>query len=615
MRRLAAAVATLLVLSVRSAAEDAAPASLDALDVRLGESFRKGRVPGASVAVVEDGQVTLAKAYGLADVAGQIPATADTPFRAGSISKSVTGIAVMTLVEQGKLSLEARLADLAPEVAFVNPWENSDPVRLVNLLEHTTGWPDIGPRILTAEGKGWPLLMGVQASSFDFVSRWRPGYFPVYNNAGPAVAGFVIEKATGQSFDAYVRDTVLRPMGMASADFDLPPALAARMAKSYEADGRETPYQYIILGPAGSLTVSARELAQLVRFYLGRGEVDGARILAEPSVARVERSDSTLASRYGFTNGYGLGDAPIPDAGVTFHGHNGGIDGFTSVLGYSVATHSGYVLMANGGEGVDFASPASQLVRAYLTRNTPLKPPPTFAVEAKVLERYAGIYRSITPPNRLLRPFVEILGLVRVSAADGHLVVSGNAFYPTAEHSFRRSDRDEPTLAFLEHRGEVYRIGPFGAARKEPLWRVALIATVGLAIVGGLLVALLLTPVWILAAVRGRLANRGGAAVRLLPPSALIAVALTFGLPIAALSSSGMTGVHRLATVGPYSLAIFVSSLLFPLLAALGLRAAWRARQARATVRRFAHLTCAAVLVLAAYAAAIGWIGIRTWTM
>jgi hypothetical protein len=361
--------------------------------------------------------------------------------------------------------------------------------------------------------------------------------------------------------------------------------------------------------------VSARELAQLVRFYLGRGTVDGTRILTGASVARIERSESTLASRHGFTNGYGLGDAPIPDAGVTFHGHNGGIDGFTSVLGYSVPTRSGYVLMANGGEGVDFTSPASRLVRDYLTRNFPLAPPPTFAVYPKALERYAGVYRSITPPNRLLRPFVELLGLARVSAADGHLVVSGKEWFPTAEHAFRRSDRDEPTLAFVEDGGRVFRISPFNASAKEPLWRVIVVAAVGFLLVAGLLVSLVMAPVWIVAAVRRRLAPRGGAAVRFLPLGALAAVAVTFALPLAAVGSSGMTGTHRLAAPGPYSLAIFLGSLLFPVLAALGLWASLRAHEAGAFVRLYAGLTCAAVLVLAAYSAAIGWIGIRTWTM
>src|SRR6185295_14171732 len=284
-----------------------------------------------SFAIVENGRIVLAKGYGLADVAARRAATADTVFRAGSISKSLTGIAVMTLVERGKLSLDGCLADLAPEVRFRNPWESTDPVRLVHLLEHSTGWPDISLRVLVAEGKGWPLLKGVQATSPEFVSRWKPGLYSVYNNAGPAVAGRIIENVSGQTFDAYVREQVLRPMGIASGDFELPPELAAGLARSYGADGTATPYQTIILGPAGSLAVSARELAQLVLLFLGRGTVDGRQILTPRSVERIERGESTLAGRAGLRTGYGLGNAPLFDEGVTFRGHNGGIDSFTSV--------------------------------------------------------------------------------------------------------------------------------------------------------------------------------------------------------------------------------------------------------------------------------------------
>src|SRR5262249_40807364 len=146
-------------------------------------------------------------------------------------------------------------------------------------------------------------------------------------------------------------------------------------------------------------------------------------------------------------------------------------------------------------------------------------------------------------------------------------------------------------------------------------WRVAALALVGAVFVAGLLVTLVMAPVWIVAAVRGRLAARGGAAVRFLPLGALAAVAVTFVLPILAVTSPGVTATHRLASPGPYALAVFLGSLLFPVLAALGVRAAIRSREARPFVRLYAALTCAAVLALAAYSAAIGWIGIRTWTM
>ncbi|HXU29129.1 MAG TPA: serine hydrolase domain-containing protein, partial [Thermoanaerobaculia bacterium] len=480
-----------------------APKNLAELDARLAASFTEAGIPGATVAIVENGEVVLAKGYGFADVAAKKPATADSVFRAGSISKSLTGIAVMTLVEQGKLSLDARLAELAPEVKFQNPWEATDPVRLVHLLEHTTGWPDISLRVLLLDGKGWSLLRGVQNASPDFVCRWKPGLHPVYNNAAPAVAGVILAKAAGQDFDGYLRDRVLRPMGMATADFSLPADLAARMAKSYDPDGKETYYQTITLAPAGSLATSARELAQLVRFFLGRGTVDGRQVLSPASVERIERSESSMAGRAGLTNGYGLGNAPLFDRGPTFRGHNGGIDSFTSVYGYSLRNNSGYVLMANGGKGVDFAMPLSHLVEAYLTRGLPPIAVPVAPAgatgENPALERFAGLYRPITYPNALIRPFQEILGLSRVSARGGKLISGGHEFTPVGDHGFQRADRDQPSLAFVEDGGETYKLSALGSARKEPLWGALLIVTTLGLIVLGLLISIVMLPVWLIA--------------------------------------------------------------------------------------------------------------------
>ncbi|CUI08802.1 Beta-lactamase [Janthinobacterium sp. CG23_2] len=246
-------------------------------------------------------------------------------------------------MERGRLALDAPLHTIAPEIAFTNPWKQTDPVRVVHLLEHTTGWPDISTRALSKNEAGWSTLQGITFSSPAFISRWKPGMFPVYNNAGPAVAGYAIEKVTGLAFDDYMRTSVLKPMGMESADFSLTSDLASRMAKSYGPDGVPTPYQHIVLKPAGSLVVSAHELAQLARFYIGRGKVDGRRILTPESVARIERGESNLGARLGFSNAYGLGNAPIADSGITFRGHNGSIDSFTSVLGYTLRNGSGYV--------------------------------------------------------------------------------------------------------------------------------------------------------------------------------------------------------------------------------------------------------------------------------
>lgn len=613
MRAIFGLIAVALIWSGDGAVAKTA-ASLEELDQTLAAGFKDGNVPGATVAIIENGQVVMTKNYGVADLATQAPVTDDTVFRAGSISKSFTSIAVMTLVEQGKLDLNGKLADLAPEVKFVNPWEQTDPVRLAHLLEHTTGWPDISTRILGLDGKGWSTLKGVQDASGDFFSRWQPGRFAVYNNAGPAVAGVIIEKASGKVYEDYMRESVLRPMGMATADFDLPPELAARIAKSYASDGTVAPYQYITLRPAGSLNTTVKELSQLVRFYLGRGTVDGHTILKPESVARIERSETNLGAPVGFTNGYGLGIAAFPDPGITFRGHNGEIDAFTAVYGYNVRCNCGYVIMANGGEGVDFGTPGSQAVQGYLTRNMQMQAPAVAQVPAETLHEYAGLYRTITPPNNLLRPIVELAGFTRVVAGEGKLIISGNEWLATGEHTFRRMDREEATLAFVADGGSVYKISAFASQVQMPMWMAAAVVGIAGVLAIGLALSLLMTPVWIVSAVRGRLSERGGLIMRLLPLFAFLSFVAMMGLVAYAVLGSGTSAWTNLA-YGPYSITIFVTSILFPLFALLGLLAAWRGTNANGFVRLFLGLTSLAMLVVAGYLASIGWVGVQTWAM
>lgn len=596
-------------------ATEAAPSTLKELDGRLAKMFAQRGIPGAALALVEDGKIVLLKGYGVADKASGERVTPDTIFRAASISKSFTSIGIMQLVESGKLKLDARLADLAPEIAFNNPWEQSDPVRLVHLLEHTTGWPDISTRVELQNGPGWSVRRGVEFASPEFVSRWKPGRFAVYANAGPAVAGYVLEKITGQDFAAFEREHVLRPLGMPSADFTLTPALAAKMAKSYSPDGTATPYQHIIMPPSGSLATSVRELSRLVLFFVGRGTVEGRRILSPQAVERIEHGEASLAARAGLDEGYGLGNFPLSDTGPTFRGHNGEIDSFTSVYGYSAAQGSGYVVLANGGEGVDFRTPVTSLIQAYLSRQHAFAPAPLFPVDPAQLAALTGFYRNVTPAKDLLRPYAEVLGMSRVTLADGVLRVGGKPYLPTGKHSFRRADREAASLAFIADDGLTYLLsGGQGDRKREATWRIAGYATVAaLALLGGLF-GLLALPVWGLAAYRGTLQARGGWKVRLMPLLAFGSLCATFILPLIGIGG-GIGALAMLAAPSVLSLPILLCSVAFPPLAAAGLWHALMSRHASPLVRWHAALTSAGILAVAGYALSIGWIGLRTWTM
>ena len=119
------------------------PADFAALEEELAAIVAEHGVVGASVAVSDRDGPVFARGFALADREAGLAASGTTPMRAGSVSKLVTALAAMRLAEAGRLDLEAPLAEIAPDVAFTNRWEEEHPVRLVHLIEHTTGWDDI----------------------------------------------------------------------------------------------------------------------------------------------------------------------------------------------------------------------------------------------------------------------------------------------------------------------------------------------------------------------------------------------------------------------------------------------------------------------------------------
>jgi CubicO group peptidase (beta-lactamase class C family) len=372
MRNLFAALALSIgfVALAQAADEKAAKpaATLEELDKRLADTFTKAKVPGVSVTIIEGGQIVLTKGYGYADLKTKKPVTPETVFRAGSISKSITAIAVMMLVEEGKLSLKAKLADLMPELKYDNPWEKTDPIRLVHLIEHTTGFDDITFRHYLLEGKDVPLSDAVNRYG-PYKSRWKPGTMTSYCNAGPVIAGRIIEKVSGQRFQDFIATRLTSPLAMESAYWTREPQITDRISKSYkDTEGNEEAFVEILARPSGSLNVTSKDLAKLPLLMLGRGTLDGKTYLSTASVERIERPESNDGARAGLKYGYGLGNMVYAGKKGIFHGHDGGIDGFVSKYEYAPGQGAGFVVMANMGASEVFT--AGEEIRSYLERGT-----------------------------------------------------------------------------------------------------------------------------------------------------------------------------------------------------------------------------------------------------
>ena len=229
-------------------------------------TLKEMHIPGMSVAIVHRDGPQWVTGLGLADVASNRAATAETLFRIGSTSKAFASLAILRLADQGKLSLEDPVHKLVPEVWFENQWETSDPIRVVHLLEHTTGWDDMHFREYAKEDATIGLLEAFDYDHHSRISRWRPGTRHAYCNSGPAVAAYIVEKITGQRFEDYVEQNFFQPIGMKTATY-FQPAAELAAATLYHDDGRTVvPYWHIIYRPAGSINASAHRYGQLHPF-------------------------------------------------------------------------------------------------------------------------------------------------------------------------------------------------------------------------------------------------------------------------------------------------------------------------------------------------------------
>src|SRR5690606_7428517 len=215
-----------------SSVDDAsAPQNLDELQVAVEKIRTDTQTPAIGIALVNrDGPQWIA-GLGLASLEQQTPADENTLFRIGSISKMFVGLAVLKLVEEGRLSVDDKLSELAPDIEFENPWEKSHPIRLVHLLEHTTGWDDMSlAEYAYPATDSMSLKAGLDYRPDSRKSRWVPGTRMAYCNIGPAVAAYIVEKITGKKFEDYIQTVVFDPLQMDSTSFYFSETYAKRGA-------------------------------------------------------------------------------------------------------------------------------------------------------------------------------------------------------------------------------------------------------------------------------------------------------------------------------------------------------------------------------------------------
>lgn len=356
------------------------------------EQLAEHHVSGATVALVKDGEIWFAKGYGEANVAGQVPVTADkTLFRIASVTKLFTWTAVMQLVEQGKLDLDT---DVNTYLDFTIPATYDEPITLRHLMSHSAGFEERTLGIFVASPE--QLVPAAQWLPDNLPARVRPvGTASSYSNYGAALAGYIIERVSGMAYETYIETNILQPLGMmnTSTRQPLPPTLAGDLSAGYTyGDGlfMAQPEEVLQTAPGGSMSATATDMAAFMIAHLQNGRNGDHRILAETTAQQMHsylfQHDPRLHS------GYAYGFEARERNGQILLSHSGDFQYFRSRLDLLPAQNLGLFVAYNSQMSDNLPE---QLLQAFLDAYYPFTPesvsPHAFSQEAT---SFTGVYRS-----------------------------------------------------------------------------------------------------------------------------------------------------------------------------------------------------------------------------
>jgi CubicO group peptidase (beta-lactamase class C family) len=269
------------------------------LDGMVPAAMEAGDIAGATVIVVKDDRVLVAKGFGFADVKKHIPVSAeDTLFRPGSISKLFTWTAVMQLVEAGKIDLDR---DVNTYLDFKITGYDNKPITMRHLMTHTPGFEEHVKNLLLRDERQMVSLEAAIKAGTP-ASIYPPGSTPAYSNFGAALAGYIVQRVSGMPFETYIEEKIFIPLGMRGSSFrqPLPKPLAARVSQGYfEASNDPPSFEFCPQSPAGALSATGMDMGNFMLAHLNGGMLplrgESSRILKTETVEQMHATANIVA--------------------------------------------------------------------------------------------------------------------------------------------------------------------------------------------------------------------------------------------------------------------------------------------------------------------------------
>jgi len=422
------------------------------------ESFLDGMMPaqlerediaGAVVSVVKDGKLLFAKGYGYSDIEKRQPVTADaTLFRPGSISKLFTWTSIMQLVEQGKLDLDK---DVNGYIDFTIEPAYGKPITLRDIMTHTSGFEETARDLFVADAQHLTPLD--QYLKQHLPQRIFPPFtIPAYSNYATALAGYIVQRASGKPFEQYVAENILAPLEMKRTTFvqPLPDNMKSLMSLGYrKASEKPQSFEFVEAFPAGSVSTTARDMANFMIAHLQDGKFGDKQIL-RPETAKLMHtrtfgSDERL-------NGMALGFYEESRNGKRIIGHGGDTELFHSDLHLVLAENVGLFVSYNSA-GKGEVSGRGILFGKFLDRYFPHTPAAPAKIENAKADAasIAGLYKVSRRFESSFLKLLTFLGEMKVIPnADGTISLDA---IKTPGGALRKFEEIEP-FQYREVHGE-----------------------------------------------------------------------------------------------------------------------------------------------------------------
>jgi CubicO group peptidase (beta-lactamase class C family) len=457
-------------------ANDIQDTSLEAFfDNTMNSKLEQYHIPNAAVAVVKDGTIVYKKGFGLADIENNVPVDPNTTlFRIGSTSKLITWTAVMQMVEAGRLDLNTDVNryldfEILPRLAKSLQKTIAESVTMTHLMTHTPGFED-HPSMLFRLSEDDLLPLNEYMKNYQPARIFPAGEVAAYSNYGTALAGYIVERLSGQPFSDYVEKNIFSPLNMKNSTYRQPPILnsPACIAKPYRfinGSYTEASFEYIMLEPSGSMSSTASDMANFMLAHLSGGTYNGGRILKETTVKEMHKQHFTYDPELGGMT-LGFMEGVFNEKEVLFHG--GSTMLYNTGLYLVPEVNTGIFISYSGGNHLLHSEVFQEFMDYYYPMNAPVKAVPGEGSRERA-EKFIGEYqmnrKSVTTDDKI----VSILagGIINVAVnEDGYLLVTNggetNQFVEIEPGVYQNLREGRTQDAFGRFHKIIFKTDPLG---------------------------------------------------------------------------------------------------------------------------------------------------------